>query len=91
MDRCPKKITCPVTKVTCPNFTISRQYAEMCVVREIFNTGRQKKVHARQTCTAKICMPTVKINLPQAFGQSYVLALIIPIYSMLAIMFVSGY
>ncbi len=42
---------------------------------EIFNTERQKKVHARQTCTAKIYMPTVKINLPRAFGQCYVLAL----------------
>ncbi len=63
----------PCYKATCPNFSISRQYAEMCVVREIFNTERQKKVHARWTCTAKIYMPTVKINLPRAFGQCYVL------------------
>ncbi len=47
----------------------------VCVVGEIFNTERQKKVHARRTCTAKIYMPTVKINLPRAFGQCYVLAL----------------
>ena len=76
MDRCPKKITCPVTKVTCPNFFISRQYAEVCVVGDIFNTERQKKVHARWTCTTNIYMPTVKINLPRAFGQCYVLALL---------------
>ncbi len=76
MDRCPKKITCPVTKVTCPNVSISRQYAEVCVVGEIFNTERRKyQVHAHWTFTAKIYMPTVKINLPWAFWQCYVLAL----------------
>ena len=45
------------------------------MVRENFNTERQKKVYARQTCAAKIYMPTVKIYLPRAFGQCYVLAL----------------
>ncbi len=70
------KMTCPITKVTWPKFSISRQYAERCVVHEMFNTKRQKKVHARRTCTAKIYMPTVKIYLPRTFGQCYVLALL---------------
>ncbi len=63
MDRPPKKVTCPVThvtKVTCPKFLISQQYAEVCVVGEIFNTERQKKVHACGTCTAKIYMLTAQ-------------------------------
>ncbi len=45
------------------------------MVGEIFNTERQKKVHACRPCTAKIYMPTVEVNLPRAFGQCYVLAL----------------
>ncbi len=48
---------------------------QVCVVGEIFNTERQKKVHARRTCTVKIYMPTDKIDLPRAFGQYYVLTL----------------
>ena len=48
----------------------------MCAVCEIFNTKRQKKLHAHGTCPVNIYMPTVKINLPRTVGQCYVLALI---------------
>ncbi len=74
MDRCPKKIPAPLQKLHGQTFRFPVNM-QVCVVGEIFNTERQNKVPARRTCTVKIYMPTVKINLPRAFGQCYVLAL----------------
>ncbi len=69
-----KKLPAPLQKLHAQTFRFPGNM-QVCVVGEIFNTERQKKVHARRTCTAKSYMPTVKINLPRAFGQCYVLAL----------------
>ena len=64
----PKKLPAPLQKLHAQTNRFPGNM-QVCVAGEIFNTKRQKKVHARRTCTAKIYMPTVKLTCPGHSGS----------------------